>query len=123
MQGVRHIDFGSFQLQKNRNRDKQNVVKVLLVCFKISGWEESERGLGVVFGEDIIGRFLHGHELDLIIRAREPVPNGYEFYGEKGLISLFSAPDYQGEGIQFFGRFDKNYYSKRCVFEATMVRS
>ncbi len=35
----------------------------------ISGWEESERGVSYIFGEDVVTAFLDTNDLDLICRA------------------------------------------------------
>ncbi|CAL8079765.1 unnamed protein product [Calicophoron daubneyi] len=58
------------------------------------GWMKSPRGCSQTFGIDIINSFLDTYELDLIIRAHQVVEDGYEFYYENRLITLFSAPNY-----------------------------
>lgn len=63
----------------------------------ISGWRESDRGVSFVFGPDVVRSFLETHELDLVIRAHQVVEDGYEFFAGRGLVTLFSAPNYCGE--------------------------
>ncbi|WP_411023133.1 hypothetical protein, partial [Salmonella sp. s51228] len=49
------------------------------------------------FGSDIVTKFLHRHDLDLICRAHQVVEDGYEFFAKRQLVTLFSAPNYCGE--------------------------
>jgi len=64
------------------------------------GWGESERGVSYIFGADIVANFLKKHDLDLICRAHQVtllskvVEDGYEFFGKRQLVTIFSAPDY-----------------------------
>ncbi|KAH8859420.1 Serine/threonine-protein phosphatase PP1-gamma catalytic subunit A [Schistosoma japonicum] len=37
----------------------------------VSGWGENDRGVSYTFGPDIVARFLHKHDLDLICRAHQ----------------------------------------------------
>ncbi|KAL3312904.1 Serine/threonine-protein phosphatase PP1-alpha catalytic subunit [Cichlidogyrus casuarinus] len=59
-----------------------------------NGFITSARGCSYNFGQDIIDRFLHEYGLDLIVRGHQVVEDGYEFYGSKKLITIFSAPNY-----------------------------
>ena len=64
----------------------------------VKGWAENhERGISYVYGQDAISSFLKKHDLDLICRAHQVVEDGYEFFGEKKLVTVFSAPDYCGQ--------------------------
>ncbi|KAL1437223.1 hypothetical protein MTO96_048943 [Rhipicephalus appendiculatus] len=62
----------------------------------IMGWGESDRGVSFTFGADIVGTFLHKHDLDLICRAHQVVEDGYEFFAKRQLVTIFSAPNYCG---------------------------
>lgn len=63
----------------------------------ISGWGENDRGVSVTFGADVVDSFLNMTNIDLICRAHQVVEDGYEFFADKGLVTLFSAPNYCGE--------------------------
>ncbi|KAG4211075.1 hypothetical protein ERO13_A02G089400v2 [Gossypium hirsutum] len=64
---------------------------------EISGWGENDRGVSYTFGADKVAEFLKKHDLDLICRAHQVVEDGYEFFAERQLVTLFSAPNYCGE--------------------------
>eukprot|EP00442_Polarella_glacialis_P004939 CAMPEP_0115084424 /NCGR_PEP_ID=MMETSP0227-20121206/21249_1 /TAXON_ID=89957 /ORGANISM="Polarella glacialis, Strain CCMP 1383" /LENGTH=297 /DNA_ID=CAMNT_0002473223 /DNA_START=96 /DNA_END=986 /DNA_ORIENTATION=- len=61
------------------------------------GWADNDRGVSFVFGTDVVAGFLDKHNLDLICRAHQVVEDGYEFFGKRTLVTLFSAPNYCGE--------------------------
>ena len=41
--------------------------------------------------------FLSQNNLSLIVRAHQVVEDGYEFFHERSLVTLFSAPNYCGQ--------------------------
>jgi serine/threonine-protein phosphatase PP1 catalytic subunit len=63
-----------------------------------SGFVHSERGVSFTFGPNIAHRFLKHHQFDLICRAHQVVPGGYEFpFNNHSVLTLFSAPDYMDD--------------------------
>jgi len=64
---------------------------------EVNGWGENDRGVSFTFGAEIVSKFLHKHDLDLICRAHQVVEDGYEFFAKRQLVTLFSAPNYCGE--------------------------
>ncbi|KAL6341141.1 hypothetical protein AAG906_032257 [Vitis piasezkii] len=49
------------------------------------------------FGPDKVSEFLNKHDMDLICRAHQVVEDGYEFFANRQLVTIFSAPNYCGE--------------------------
>ncbi|KAK1302344.1 Serine/threonine-protein phosphatase PP1 [Acorus calamus] len=64
---------------------------------EIKGWGENDRGVSYTFGADKVAEFLMKHDLDLVCRAHQVVEDGYEFFAERQLVTIFSAPNYCGE--------------------------
>ncbi|KAK9469554.1 Metallo-dependent phosphatase-like protein [Lipomyces arxii] len=60
-------------------------------------WEDNERGVSYCFGKSAINKFLAKFEFDLVCRAHMVVEDGYEFFNERTLVTVFSAPNYCGE--------------------------
>lgn len=57
----------------------------------------TDRGVSYVFGRDVVTNFLKDQGLELICRAHQVVEDGYEFFANKQLVTIFSAPNYCGE--------------------------
>jgi serine/threonine-protein phosphatase PP1 catalytic subunit len=62
-----------------------------------SGWGANDRGVSVTFNEKVLKNFLEKNELDLLCRAHQVVEDGYEFFGNRSMVTVFSAPNYCGE--------------------------
>ena len=60
-------------------------------------WKENDRGVSYTFSEKVLSSFLEKNELDLVCRAHQVVEEGYEFFGDKELVTVFSAPNYCGQ--------------------------
>jgi serine/threonine-protein phosphatase PP1 catalytic subunit len=60
-------------------------------------WEANERGVSYCFGKRVINDFLATHDFDLVCRAHMVVEDGYEFFEDRVLVTVFSAPNYCGE--------------------------
>lgn len=66
---------------------------------KHPGLTASVRGSTVKeFGPDIVDGFLKTNNLKRIIRGHTALENGYEWWFDGKLLSLFSCPDYVGLG-------------------------
>jgi len=64
---------------------------------EVDAWGENDRGVSFTFGAKIVNNFLDQHDFDLVCRAHQVVEDGYEFFAERQLLTLFSAPNYCGE--------------------------
>lgn len=53
--------------------------------------------MSYVFGSDIVRSFLQRHDCSLIVRAHQVVEDGYQFFADRSMLTLFSAPNYCGE--------------------------
>ncbi|KAK1753552.1 Metallo-dependent phosphatase-like protein [Echria macrotheca] len=64
----------------------------------ITEWNPSPGGRGFVFGPDVVSDFLEEHYLHFIVRGNQVVPRGYDVFTGNKLVSLWSAPNFQGGG-------------------------
>ncbi len=64
---------------------------------KVKGFTDSFRGPGIkFFGEDVFDSFLKENNLELLIRAHECFPEGFRWFFQKRLLSIFSSTNYRG---------------------------
>ncbi|KAL6121368.1 Serine threonine-protein phosphatase PP2A catalytic subunit [Nucleospora cyclopteri] len=63
----------------------------------VNGWGENDRGVSVTFSVDKLRQFLDNTNIDFIARAHQVVEDGYQFFGDKDLVTIFSAPNYCGD--------------------------
>jgi len=64
---------------------------------EVQGFGANDRGVSVSFGQDVVRQFLQKEDMDLVVRAHQVVEDGYEFFGDRKLVTIFSAPNYCGE--------------------------
>ena len=60
----------------------------------VDGWGTNERGVSYTFNENIVNKMVEDLDIDLICRAHQVVEKGYEFFADKKLVTVFSAPNY-----------------------------
>lgn len=61
----------------------------------VLGFQPSMRGPGIrVFGKDVFEEFAKKNDIELMIRAHEVFPEGYRYFFEGKLLSIFSARNY-----------------------------
>ena len=63
----------------------------------VKDWAPNQRGISVLFNENIIKKTIEDLDIDLICRAHQVVENGYEFFAQRRLVTVFSAPNYCGQ--------------------------
>lgn len=61
------------------------------------GWIASTRGAGILWGPDISKQFVQRNSLDLVIRSHEMVDEGYLYWHDNTVVTLFSASNYCGK--------------------------
>jgi len=61
----------------------------------MSGWGDNDRGVSWTIDEARTpsNNFLDKQGLDVIARAHWVVEDGYEFFADRGLVTVFSAPN------------------------------
>jgi len=64
---------------------------------KTDKFKFSIRGVSCTFGVEIVNGVCQKHNLDLIVRAHQVVQDGYEFFANRKLLTIFSAPHYCGQ--------------------------
>lgn len=55
------------------------------------------RGVGVTFNEKAVEDICNKLDIDLISRSHQVVEDGYEFFANRKLVTIFSAPGYMGD--------------------------
>jgi serine/threonine-protein phosphatase PP1 catalytic subunit len=63
----------------------------------VLGWGPNDRGVSVSFGADVVQEICRKEDLDLVVRAHQVVEDGFEFFANRMLVTIFSAPNYCGE--------------------------
>merc|ERR1712151_173380 len=85
----------------------------------IEGWTDNAvRGVSFWFGKDVVSSFLEKHGLDLIVRAHQVVQDGYEFFADRKLLTIFSAPLYatQFDNAGGFLKIDRKWRCSLKIF-------
>ena len=63
----------------------------------VDGWGKNERGVSYTFNAEIVKECVKKLDIDLICRAHQVVEYGYEFFADRTLVTVFSAPNYCGQ--------------------------
>ncbi|KAG7193626.1 Serine/threonine-protein phosphatase [Scheffersomyces spartinae] len=79
-------------------------------------WEDNERGVSYVFNKVSINKFLLKFAFDLVCRAHMVVEDGYEFFNDRTLVTVFLAPNYCGE-FDNWGAVMSVLEELLCLFE------
>lgn len=66
--------------------------------FYASGFQFNHRGCGQLFGEDVSTEFVRRNRLLFVCRAHQCVKDGFCWAHSDKVLTLFSAPNYCGQG-------------------------
>jgi serine/threonine-protein phosphatase 6 catalytic subunit len=61
---------------------------------EIETWTVSPRGAGWLFGSRVTQEFNHINKIELVCRAHQLVQEGLKYMFDKGLVTVWSAPNY-----------------------------
>ncbi len=60
-------------------------------------WGDNDRGVSYIFSEKVVKHLVDKYDIDLIVRGHQVMEDGYEFFADRKLITIFSAPCYTGD--------------------------
>lgn len=60
----------------------------------VDSWTVSPRGAGWLFGAKVVNQFNEMNQLKLICRAHQLVQEGYKYWFDEKLVTVWSAPNY-----------------------------
>jgi serine/threonine-protein phosphatase 4 catalytic subunit len=87
----------------------------------INDWAENPRGAGVIFGTQLVEKFLNINRVGLIVRAHQLIMEGFRKQFNDKLITVWSAPNYcyrcqnKASIMKLGGNLDSNF----IIFEAS----
>lgn len=61
---------------------------------EIHSWKINTRGAGWLFGAQVVQEFNRINGLDLVARAHQLVQEGYQYWFDNKLVTIWSAPNY-----------------------------
>lgn len=80
----------------------------------IMTWRKNyNRNTSYVYGSAVVGDFLKRHDFDIICRAHEVVPAGYQFFAGLQLVTIFSSTNFKTNNAVFM-RVDESLH---CTFQ------
>jgi serine/threonine-protein phosphatase 4 catalytic subunit len=84
------------------------------------GWGISPRGAGYIYGEEVVSQFNHFNKIKQITRSHQLVMTGYREMFNKGLVTVWSAPNYcyRCGNAAAVMELDENMKSSYAIFGA-----
>lgn len=86
----------------------------------MKGWQANTRGASYTFGQDVVVEMCQKLDLDLIARAHQVVQDGYEFFANRRLVTIFSAPHYCGQFDNAGGTMSVSE-DMNCSFQVSLL--
>ncbi|CAN8273792.1 unnamed protein product [Cochlearia groenlandica] len=60
----------------------------------VANWGVNSRGVGYIFGSNVVTSFNHFNNIDYIARAHQLVNEGYRWMFDSKIVTVWSAPNY-----------------------------
>lgn len=77
-------------------------------------WRKNyHRGTSFNFGTAVVNEFLKRHKLELIVRAHEVIPAGFQFFSGLQLVTIFSSTNFNTNNAVFM----KVSETLHCTFQ------
>ena len=88
-----------------------------------SSFSEVSKGHGFIFGKKPVLDFIQNNNLDLIIRGRTVVDNGFEFFADKKLLTIFSVPNFAKEfdNCAAIANIDEKLYVSFQIIKSNLI--
>jgi len=82
----------------------------------LNGFSDSFRGVDIKnFGEDVFNDFMERNKLSYLIRSHELYPEGYKWFFNKRLLSIFSSANYRGTNPASYAIIKNNLVIPKLV--------
>ena len=62
----------------------------------VDNWGTNTRGISCTYNGEAVEKFLKRNKLQLVCRAHQLVSEGFKFFADNKLVTVFSAPNYCG---------------------------
>jgi serine/threonine-protein phosphatase 4 catalytic subunit len=87
----------------------------------INDWEPNPRGAGVIFGNQLVDKFLKTNNIIFIVRAHQLIMEGYKNHFNGKLYTCWSAPNYcyRCNNLGAIMRLDSNLKPEFDTFKAS----
>jgi len=82
----------------NRRKELPSRGPLADICWSdpenILEWHENQRGAGYLFGKPQVDAFCHNNKLEFVARSHQIVDEGFKWYFDNKLCTVWSAPNY-----------------------------
>ena len=88
---------------------------------EINDWEPNPRGAGVIFGSQLVDKFIRTNNVNYIVRAHQLIMEGYRIHFNGKLYTVWSAPNYcyRCNNLASIMRLDSNLKPEFDTFKAS----
>lgn len=88
-----------------------------------NGWIQAPKGKAKYFLEEVTERFKKKNKIDLIICGGQYMEDGFRFFHNNKLISLFSSPNFlRNKNKGAIIEIDENMEKRFCVFNKNKIK-